>query len=199
MIEVRAVWDDLLSLHRELGSPLPDCLNPAATEAQLHAVEDRFGLELPEQLRSLYGIANGVDEKEWAKAARASAELVPGSGAFVSAATAWERTTELRTTADRGGVVSLDGDVDMTTLWRPEWFAAFPVGPGNVVAVDASSGALLWVWWEAVQVEAVADSVAGFVSAATAYLRALGCRWEASMGRFDVDFDRDEALGGFPQ
>jgi cell wall assembly regulator SMI1 len=124
-------------------------LNPPASEERIAAAESEIGFRLPDDLRALYGVADGQREPS---------EIVPGAGfsatgfffgryAFASleeALTEYRAWREIHDEAGEAFASTYDwtraraGDAVHPDYWRPGWFPFATDGGGNSYAVDLS-------------------------------------------------------------
>jgi cell wall assembly regulator SMI1 len=142
--EALAAW---LAFLASLGIDMQ--LNPPASAQQIAAAESEIGFRLPDDLRALYGVADGQREPF---------ETVPGTGftatgfffgryAFASleeALTEYRSWREIHEEAGADFAATYDwtraraGDPVHPDYWRPGWFPFATDGGGNAYAVDLS-------------------------------------------------------------
>lgn len=198
MTAVSEAFARLMDLHRGMGSPVPDFLNPPADEEALARVSRVFGYPLPPELVELYSITSGVDYERWhAEHGGVPAYLIPGWD-FPSLPMAWERTAYL------GQVVAdlRKSDEFPSDYWRDDWLLVLTkmtTGDEHIVtAADEDPGTLWLLYWEATDVRPLPFGLAGLLDAGVERFEALGARWNPEIPIIEWDYGLSASLGYFP-
>lgn len=179
MTEVEEAWEQLVDLHRQIGSPVPDHLNPPVSDERVREVEAGLGFSLHPDVVDLFRCADGIDQERWRSLDTAACEVAPLQELLPLAAAA-ERERMFRTNAERSGV---DG------LWRPGWFPVLVMEADEAIVSDSASGELWVVRWEATDIRPLGRDVAEHLRHNVARMRAHGVRWDPDLGELTLPDD----------
>ena len=173
MTELRESLDDLVAVHRRLGSPVGDYLRPGLPAADVERQFEALGLPAPPDVVDVYGWADGTDEEAWQGDARQAPFLrFIGDTYFptLDSAAMWCRTVrELAASIAADSVGALEPDA----LWHPSWFPIFRRDHGEfaVVCSRAEAASVREVAWDMPELGRSFPNVTALIRAATDELR----------------------------
>jgi cell wall assembly regulator SMI1 len=180
---LRVVLDELNAEWERLNAPICVALRPGLSGQQLADLDDRLGVELPEELRELWSWHDGAD---------------PGSRRDIGAGGYEFLTTDEVVAAYEANLQahprSPESDIIPEMYWHRSWVPFMTQGPQRLY-VDAARAATsglspvrLVTWeWDGFDVDR-APSLRAAVSMWTWLLRSDYYRWDASGFSYPVDY-----------
>ena len=129
--ETVALVTDLRAWFAANEPDVADSLRPGATATRIHAYEERFNLVFPPAPRALFLTTDGQRSD-------------PFPDPFVDNFTLIDLEASLHTKDELDGMIGTD--FEDPDHWRRDWVPFAENGGGDYLAVDATTGRVIWFW-----------------------------------------------------
>jgi len=124
---INGIWD---RLEKRFAKSYPDYkLPPGASASDIHNLETKIGITLPEGLKASLARHNGVDEMHWPKGTLNSVEDILRD---------WEMWRDVA--GDGEDIGSKDNDFIQPKWWDTKWIPLDADGAGNGAVIDMNPG-----------------------------------------------------------